>query len=185
MKGYTLVETIIAIALFAVLGIAIASFIYIYVEYNDFLLRQSIETEVQNSHWQALGDLELSFHQARQVTSSLIIDGQSYETSSATLVLELYSIDAEQNILENYFDYFVYYPDAASTSILMKRVVASAFSSRYSVWQPLNKNVENLRFFYNDSNPASSTKITIAIRTKKEYQGIIKTASTTMEAALR
>ncbi len=185
MRGYTLVETIIAIALFAILGVGIASFVYIYVEYNSFLLRQNMESEVQNSHWQTLGDLELAIRQTKQATSSLIIDGVNYETSSTTLVLELYSIDEEQNILEDYFDHFVYYFDSNNTSTLMKRVVASVSSSRQSIWQPLNKNVENLRFFYDNSNFASSTKITIALKTKKEYQGIIKTASTTMEAALR
>ncbi len=185
LRGYTLVEMIIVIMLFSILGVAVASFVYMYVQNNNFLLNQRIEAEVQNYHWNTLSDIETSVRGAKRILSNKTVDSDFYQTSSSTLVLELCAIDSNQNILENYFDYIIYFPDSAATNTIMKRSVISASSSRPFVFGPLNTNVDSLRFFYNNQDLASTTKITIGLKTQKSYEGITKTASTTMEAALR
>jgi len=180
----TLVEMLIVISILTIVsGILVAIFISGWRLFHQ----QSASTETQAQAKLATSVITKSIQQANKVPTSKTLDSISYTSSTNTLVLELPSLDTNQNIIEGAFDYEVFYKDpAAHTKLKLKRETSPA-SSRKSETKTIANLIENIEFTYNspDNKIENTNRITVSVSAAQISYGKTQKTSLTGQAKLR
>ncbi len=154
-KGFTLIETMVTIAIFILVSLALG---YFYVYYYKIFHTQQALISVAGSASLAANELQNAVLQADQILVSHNFSGTVYNTGQNILVLELPSIDGSGNIVSGKYDYLVFY---ATSTHLYKLVQANAQSSRPSGSRQLSDTVSTFTFTYNNGDLTQADKIDV------------------------
>lgn len=185
-KGLTLVEVLVTISIAIVAGILLVAII---VNSAGIYHKESSKLSQGLNINDALSMIRSTIKSSSAIQASFIGDSITYTSSATQLILKIASIDASGNIIDQVFDYYVFFLD--NTKLKLK-TFPDPLSSRKGQDQIFSTNVDNLNFQYlNSSNPplevtpSSATKVkislTLNIKSGADYE--IKTA--TSEASLR
>jgi hypothetical protein len=158
MRGASMVETLVVIAVFVVISLALAG---LGIQLGYLYNLGEAQFDSVGSARAALSGISPYARQARQVVSSTIIDNTTYNTATSTLVLEVPAISENGTIIDAVYDYVVFY----TTSTNFYRVLAAdSASARPSENKLLANNITDLVFTYsNNLNFAVVTEIAVSV----------------------
>ncbi len=157
-RGFTLVETLIVVAVVAILGGAIAS---MWIGYNNFFAVEEAQVDAAGSAARVVSHVETAAMQASGVVASHTFSGTTITSTSTALVLQLPSIDSSGNIISNAYDYVAFY---ASSTDAYEATDPAAGSTRVAGTVALSDALQSLAFNYYavPLTDATSTRIDIS-----------------------
>lgn len=168
-RGYTLVETVVTIGIMIA---ALAAITTLYLTFYNMYFHEQAMVETTGSAGRTMTKLELAILPADQVVASYTTGGQTYISTTTSLVLSVPSVDASGNIVAGAKDYFVF---ATSSSTLYQRVFPNAASTRSAGTTTLSTSIKVFRLSYNATPIASSTGITATTTTEVVMKGVAVT----------
>lgn len=172
-RGFTLIETVIMIAISVIAFTALANLFFIF---NTLYGYEKAFTASAGSASAVMNAIEAAVLPSDAVLASHSFSGTTYASDSDTLVLSLPSIDAEGDLVEGVRDYVAFY---ASSTELYRRVEADAASTRPSGTTLLSTSLDSLSFTYDSAVFAEVTNVIVDIRTRGTFK------NETVESTLR
>lgn len=158
IRGFTLIETIIVVALFAFMMSALTA---LYLSFGTSSVVQKASADTAGRAGRALELLHKDVSGALDVRASHPFNsGTSYFSGENELVLELPAIDASGTVITNSFDYIAYYLVGTS---LYRRVDIAAGSSRPGGLTLLTNAVGTLTFTYDNADFTQVTRVETAL----------------------
>lgn len=159
-RAFTLTETIITIAMTAVIMMALAN---LYINFNSLYVYQQTFVATTNAARNAISAVNAAVLPADQVVSSHSFSGTVLTTSASVLVLELPSVSAAGDIVSGAHDYIGFY---RSGTDLYERTEANASSARVTGIKRTAALVDSIAFSYNTADVTQAGRVTLDITTK-------------------
>jgi len=170
VRGFTLIETVIIIAITAMMMISLAT---LFVNFNSLYVYQQTFTATVKSAGgaiNAIGDASLP---ANQVLASHIFSSGTISSGATSFALELPSVDSSGNILAGKHDYIGFYLTGTD---LYRRTEADASSVRASGTKKVATLVSSLSFTYDNTDFTKVTNVTANIVTQlNTKKGLVQT----------
>ncbi len=158
--AFTLIETIVVIALSVSIMITFGLLIY---NFNTAVTYGQASVQSSDSANTILRGIELLTLPADAVLQTHeFLDGTA-TSSSTTLVLEIPSIDSSGNVIVNAYDYAKFYVIGTNAYLHLE---ANVLSSRISGTKQLGSDVNALTFIYNNSNFSQVNTVTVDAQTQ-------------------
>lgn len=170
MRAFTLIETVIIIAITAMMMLALAA---LFINFNSFYVYQQTFTATVKSAGGAINAISDASLPADQVLASHVFSIGTISSGATSFALELPSIDSSGNILAGKHDYIGFYLTGTD---LYRRTEADASSVRTSGTKKVATLVSSLSFTYDNTDFTKVTSVTTDIiaqlNTKK---GLVQT----------
>lgn len=163
-RAFTLIETIVVVAISAAAFIAMANLFFIF---NSIYGYQQAFMAAAGSSGASMNAFELSVLPAEQVLASHNFSGTTHSSGASTLVLELPSINGSGDILSGAKDYVAFY---ASSTKLYRLTEANAGSARVSSLTQLSSTLLSLGLTYDDIDFTKVTNVIVDIQTQATFK---------------
>lgn len=163
-KGFTLIETVIVVALTVIMMVAISSLIYMFNKIASFERASSQSSTSASSIMREMESLVLP---ARAVLQTHMFSTGTYASGSVVLVLEIPSIDSSGVVIAATYDYAVFYVVGTSA---YRRLEANAASSRFTQTKLLSSSVDSLSFAFDDAVFANISSVTVDLETEAQVK---------------
>lgn len=188
MKGFSLIEAILAVVITSVVGTLL---LVIIVNSAGLFYKESSKVGQGIGVNNALSQISQNIKNSTGVLASYTSGSEAYTSNSTQLVLKIPSVDTNNNIITNTFDYFVFFLDL--DKLRFKSFPdTTAPSSRKPADQILSLNVKSLLIqYFNSANPPQevaptvATKIRITLTLRQKAGASFETHTATSEASLR
>lgn len=164
-NGFTLIETMIVIALSAAMMGTLATLIYSFNTSYSYEQASALSAGSARSILREAESLTLS---ANHVLLSHSFSGTMYTSSSTVLVLEIPSIDSSGNSISGAYDYAVFYASGARAYRLL---TANAASARAPGTKQLSNALSSITFSYNNADFTLVNTVTIDVQTSAQSKG--------------
>ena len=151
--GITFAEAIISVTILIIILLAL---VYLYSNFTKVYNYQQAVMNLSGSARAAANELQSTALQADKIVASHNFSGTTYSSDQDTLVLEIPSVDNQGNIVDDKYDYAVFYLTGRN---LYKLIQSDAASSRPSGLQQLCDSVETITFVYNNADLSLANKI--------------------------
>lgn len=189
-KGISLIEIIITIGIILIV-MPVLAFVF-YETSNTFAVQKSknfLQIETRNN----LDEINKWIKNAVNVMDSYTApDNSVFDSGIDTLVLQIYSIDENNNIIPETYDYMVFYPDNLDPKLYKIKFYANEASSRNIADRILNHHLKSIVFRYFNSsgeeiseNLADTKNITINIASEEVVHGKTNTIELGSQNKLR
>lgn len=185
VRGFTLPEVIIASLVSAVVGVLLLS---ILVNNTSVSYKESSKVLEGLDSNQALMSIRGGIKESQAIVASYPITGTPIYTSGPTqLILRLASIDSAGGIIDNTFDYSVFY---ISNENFHQKILPDILSQRQSADKVISKYVNDVYFQYLDStgttvSPPAAAKVRVTLTLQQKSGSSIVTNVATTEANIR
>ena len=163
-RGATLLELSVS------LGIATLVFMIvggIFIAQGRYFAIEDATAETQYNAFQIMDTVGLYASSARAVTGSRTINGTAYVSGTATVILELPSIEADGDVIAGSYDYVALGLYGPSPERFVVDIDAATGSDRVDATQLKGDLVEKVIFRYNTVSATSATAIDLYVRTEK------------------
>lgn len=186
-NGFTLVELLVTTGVIVVAGVLLLA---VLVNSTGIYYKESSKIGQGLNSNDALNSIRQYVKGASAIAATYQVDElTSLVTNSSQLVLKLPSVDSNENIIPDVFDYFVFLKEEDK---LRLRSYPDIQSSRLTIDQILSSNVESLLFQYFDLGlPPQEVEAQLAVKIKvtlnlKQKNGLgFEENISTSEASLR
>lgn len=160
-RAFTLLETVIVIALSAAMMVALSALIY---NFNEASAYEEASAASSGSANNLMREIESLVAPADAVVQMHEFEpsGVTYTSSSNVLVLEIPSVDSSGNVIANTYDYAAFYVVGTNAYRILE---ANAMSSRISGTKQLSSTVSSLTFSYNNTDFTAVNTITADVQT--------------------
>lgn len=179
-KGLSLLEILIS----ALIGVMMSGVLFfILVSGQRIFIIGSTSSELHRNARQALDWIAKNTKSATRLMASQSINGDTYSTSSDELVLEIPSIDENNDIIniDTTFDYVAFHlNDADNTKLEM--AIESNGAGRTSGTRVIASNVASISFSWG-ADIGSATSVTANLTTSKNLSD--KTVSKTLSSVIK
>lgn len=165
MKGFTLIESVVLIA---VTTLALLALVNLFVVFNSLYGYQQAYTRTAGSALVAMSAFESAVLPADAVLASHAFSGTTYTTGTTTLVVELPSIDGSGNVISGTHDYIAFY--VTGTTTLARVVSANAGSARSSGTKILTTTLSALALTYSTADVTKATSTIVDIQTQSAFK---------------
>jgi len=159
-RAFTLTETIITIAMTAVIMMALAN---LYINFNSLYVYQQTFVATTNAARNAISALYAAVLPADQVLASHSFAGTTVTTGASALVLEVPSVNAAGDIVSGAHDYIGFYRTGTD---LYERTEANASSARQTGIKKVAALVDSITFSYNTADVTQASRVSLAVTTK-------------------
>ena len=159
--GFTMIETVIVIAIGASVIIAIALLVY---NFNKISAYNTISARSSGSATAIMREIESLVLPANAVLQTHTFPNASYTSTADSLVLEIPSIDISGNIIASTYDYAAFY--IVGTTNLYRVLQPNALSARVSGTKLLSSTLSSLTITYNDMDFTKVSVATVDIQTQ-------------------
>ncbi len=160
----TLSETLITIFIATII---LGALIGIYFTYTNVLKVQVAYSTLSSTSTITMDKITSSIRGASKVVDNYVIDSTNYNTDYDTIILKIPSIDGSQVIIENTFDYLVYYLDASNQTQLKSNIEPDPNSSRTSGEKHVGEFIDALVFNYNNTTFSNVNKVEVILSVQK------------------
>lgn len=181
-KGFTLLETIIYISISIMMIVVISE---IFVNQSSLGQKRTFQSDVERSSGAGIEVIKTASQGAMSVVLSRSFGGTAYTSDEDTLILQLPSIDASDNIISGSYDYMVFFIDPSDSTLLKITTEAAAGSVRGSNTRIVSNFVSSVEFRYNKVNVADSTSIDATITASRTLGTHVFSAKATAKVNLR
>lgn len=164
-RGFTFIETLITVALFAVLVLAVTQ---LYTVYGRIISFQGSSLNISLGASGVVDAVRTAGLQADHVVASHTFSGVAYNSGTTTAIFELPAIDASGTILTNTYDYIGIY---ASSTNVYRIIDAASGSARVSGTKQLTSALNALSFSYDNSSFPLVASLTVDATTSATVQG--------------
>ena len=161
-RAFTLIETIVVIALFVVIMLALAN---LFVNFYTLYGYQEAFTATTGSAQTAINSMEESVRAADAVLASHTFSGTTYTSDATTLVLELPSIDNTGTVILGTYDYVAFYANGTN---LYRVLNAGAGSARVPGIKLLSTTLASLDFSYDNADVTKAADIVTSAVSKQQ-----------------
>lgn len=159
-RGFTLIETVIVIALSVSTMVALGLLIY---NFNRMSAYEQTSSQSSGSASALIREVESLAFPADAVLQMHMFSSATYSSSPTVLVLEIPSINSSGNVIANTFDYTVFYVVGTNAYRLLE---ADTLSTRVSGTKLLSSTVSALIFSYNSTDFTSVHTVTVDVQTQ-------------------
>lgn len=185
-KGITLLETVLAMGVLAVVGVFLVSLI---INNNNFSFKQNAIINEGLSLNDSVREIDKMIRQAVTVSESYNDGSNSYTTGANSLVLKIPAL-SDNGVINNVFDYVVITADSAYPNVIKMKVFPDLQSVRGAGDTVLTTGLKTIEFNYLDKTgnivtptSAYSVKFTLTVFSKS---GLLQSRrSATMITTLR
>lgn len=185
-RGLTLVEVLISFSI----AVAVGGLLLItLVNSSGLFYKQSSTVSIGLNTNDALAKVRQSIKESNRVAALYTSGSETYTSGATQIVLQVPSLNFENNIIVGVFDYFVFFQDQTK---LRFKIFPDPLSSRRTQDQIFSTNVDNLVFKYlNSANPPveitpiTATKVRITLALKQRSGATYESNIATSEANLR
>ena len=149
-KGFTLIETLVAMTIFVVASIIIGSLFVSHTrlyKVQEAVGTMKLHKTLFSKHLQKIGGM------AKAIIPSGTIGGILYTSSSSTVVFQIPSINANSDTIPNTYDYVAFYRESNN---LYMETNADAKSQRKNIKQQISGSIDSLIFRYDNAIPANA-----------------------------
>ncbi|OGE88904.1 MAG: hypothetical protein A3J07_04425 [Candidatus Doudnabacteria bacterium RIFCSPLOWO2_02_FULL_49_13] len=174
-RGFTLIETIIVIALVAVAGVILSD---LFIGQNRLYRSETAELNVTADARAALDDVDNYLRQANRAVAS----HSTYSAGPQILILQIQSVDGSGRLVAGTFDYAVYY---LSASDLWRQVFPDAASSRPAAAKKLANHINGLVFTYNNPDYSLVTEVQTDLTIQESAGAQTRSITASSKAKLR
>lgn len=174
-RGFTIIEITIVITL-AALTLIIASTLFI-TEWQ-ILGSETAKSELRSQNIAAQTEIARAVEESFEIVNSKIINSGSYASDSDTIILKLPSVDSDQDVIPETFDYEVFERDAADPAKLISDTEINVQSSRPSGKRTVAGFVGTLNFRYNNNVWSDVDFVEINIMNEENINGGLKNYKT-------
>lgn len=143
-RGFTIVETIVTIAVFVIFIIAVTQ---LYVLFGRTITSDQSALDIALDGSAIIDTVRTAGLQASHVASSHTFSGVSYASGTSTVIFQLPSVDASGNIIGTSLDYVGI---TASTTNVYRLIDAAAGSVRPSGTKQISNTLGALQFTYDN-----------------------------------
>lgn len=154
-RAFTLVETVITIALFVILVLAVAQ---LYLVYGRSILSEQSSIDVMLGGGGIIDAVQTAGLQADHIVASHMFAGTNYSSGPTTILFELPAVDSSGSIITNTYDYIGVY---ASSTEAYRVIDAAPGSMRASGKKRLTDALNALLFTYNNASFPAVTSATV------------------------
>lgn len=168
-RAFTLVETIIVIALGVTMMIALGLLIFTF---NTISSYEQASSGSSGSASAVVREIESLALPADAVLQTHAFSDSTRTSSSAVLVLEIPSVDSSGNIIASTYDYAAFYVTGTNAYRLLE---ASASSKRVSGTKQLSSTISALTFTYGSSDFTQVSTTTVDVQTQAKVKQDILT----------
>lgn len=158
--GFTLIETVIVIALSSIMMLTIAVLAY---NFNKISLYDTTSSKSSDSASSLVREIESLATPADAVPAAHTFASATYTSSETVLVLELPSIDVSGNAIANAYDYAVFYTTGTKAYRLLE---INALSKRSAGTKLLSTTVSALTFSYDNADFTEVSIVTVDLQTQ-------------------
>ena len=181
-RGITLIETMIGLAISALLVVILSYCLIIVLRLNE---AQKTVSALTSSTDRGIYRISSSIQQSSQILSSAVIFGTTHTTSSSALVLKIPTVNSSGQIISGSYDTVVYRRNPSDLSELQEITDAEAGSARFDGTHLIARFVTNLLFRYNNSDYSSASTATVFLKTGTTVRGVLKESANQTTVRLR
>lgn len=183
--GVTLIEILLATGVFAILGIGIATTMYLYTIYAEELPQERLRAGALRAHQSALESIKRNVRESGEILPNATIGGNLHTTATTTLVLRRRAIGADGFVLMHQHDLVVYALSGVNPPFVLRKFVQpSPDSAAQRVETILSSAVRELAFSYNHAELGRATSVRVRLVTEKRDQVNTSTVTSTIRATL-
>ena len=181
-RGITLIETMIGLAISALLVVILSYCLVIVLRLNE---AQKTVSALTSSTDRGIYRISSSIQQSSQILSSAVIFGTTHTTSSSALVLKIPTVNSSGQIISGSYDTVVYRRNPSDLSELQEITDAEAGSARFDGTHIIARFVTNLLFRSNNSDYSSASTATVFLKTGTTVRGVLKESANQTTVRLR
>ena len=181
-RGITLIETMIGLAISALLVVILSYCLIIVLRLNE---AQKTVSALTSSTDRGIYRISSSIQQSSQILSSAVISGTTHTTSSSALVLKIPTVNSSGQIISGSYDTVVYRRNPSDLSELQEITDAEVGSARFDGTHLIARFVTNLLFRYNNSDYSSASTATVFLKTGTTVRGVLKESANQTTVRLR
>lgn len=170
--GMTLVEAVVVIGAMTLMLLIVNQ---IFIINYQIVARQTGRLDSDGGAVLATRLISSLTRSASSVVPSATINGTSYSSGPSTLVLEIPSVDASGNLISGSSDYVAISRDPADQAHIITDTAPAAGSVRVSGKKLVTAYNTQLVFRYNDSDIASTTRVSAYLENQSVTRGIAST----------
>lgn len=163
-RAFTLIETVIVIALSITMMIALGLLIFTFNKISSYEQASSASSGSASAVMREIESLVVPAHAVLQTHT---FSGSTRTSSSTALVLEVPSYDSSGNVIANTYDYAAFYVTGTNAYRLLE---ANASSKRVSGTKQLSSTVSALTFTYSSSDFTKVSTTTVDVRTQAQVK---------------
>ncbi|MEA3272518.1 MAG: prepilin-type N-terminal cleavage/methylation domain-containing protein [Patescibacteria group bacterium] len=175
MKGFTIIEITIVIAIAAIAMLTVGS---LFITQWQLYRSESAIAEIKAQNMLAQKTITSAIEESFNVMSSSTINNVSYVSDENTIVLKLPAIDSNQDIIPDNFDYVAFERDGTNPTLLISDTETDATSIRPSGKKTIAQFVSTLNFGYNDSVWNNVSLVEITNITQKQAGDVLRESKT-------
>lgn len=162
-KGLTVIELLISMAIFAIVGIIIINILIIQ---NTSFKEQQIRNKLVSDSMLVFSPVRRYSLHSDAVLESYTFETVEYTTDDDTLALQLPTLNVSGDVVNNEYDYVVFDFSGDSLHVI---VDPNAQSSRSALNTLLLNNVADVIFRYNSETTSDITRFSFTINLKEVY----------------
>ncbi len=162
-RGVTLAELLVAMSIFAVVGIVIYN---VYLAAGSFSNDEQDKIIVDLSASRILAVMDGNLRQATRVHTSHDFGGTTYTTGDDVLVVGLPSLVGGQTTADT--DFIAFYLEGTA---LMMKTDPDATSSRTATTTEVTRDVKDVNFRYNTVTADQATAVTVTLAAERTIRG--------------
>lgn len=184
MKGISLVEVLLAMAVSSIVGLFLFA---ILVNNTGVFYNQSSKVEQGLKINDSLSTIRTAVKSSNAIAQEYPPGSPTYTSGSSQLVLRFSSLDSSGSVIQNTYDYAVFFVENQK---LLYKVFPNASSTRPPSDQLLALNVDSIAFKYYDTLgqeviPSTAAKVLVSVTLKTKAGNSFQTQTATTEAYLR
>lgn len=181
-RGVSLLEIVVVIGIAVFIFFIIAD---IFIAHNRLFHIQSVLADTEINNFFALNRMQKIIKSADRALVNKTINSIQYNASDNTLILEMPSIDNNQNIIPDTFDYAIFHLDPQDSAKLILSMEANAGSSRYSGDTLISSFVDKIIFSYDANDFSKVNLISIYLANSRTIFGSTQKTTASTSATLR
>lgn len=167
-KAFSIIETVLSVSLITILSLSIVVLFNLYQDYQKITPNSIMKSIIKKNHSETLTNLKQYILQAQNIINTTTINGITYTTDNKNLILQLRSIDSNNNIILGSYDIVIFYTTSSNPIKIYKKIIPSSFSSRKNYEVLINNMVKEINFEYNTINPKDASMIKIYLKTSND-----------------
>lgn len=181
-RGFTLVETLVVIAIFSIVSVAITG---IFRGHSDLYRLFDAEARAGTASRMIADRMLYSIREADMVLASHDFAGIIHASGADELVLRIKTVDAAGNFIPGSFDYLAYYRDSAAPEKLFEIIDASSGSRRNSGTRQLADVTREVSLTYNTSDFAAVKTVDVKVVAAANFRQTAATSTVRIIGKLR
>jgi prepilin-type N-terminal cleavage/methylation domain-containing protein len=166
-NGFTLIETLVVIAVFAVVVLVLLN---LFDRHGALYTYEQAQLAVSGGSRITMTEVNTYASQAYRIMASADVGGTTYTSGTTTLVLQIPTVNSSGNIVADTWDYAVFTLTGAS---LTEIIQPDGQSARPAVSRLLSDIVSGLSFTYDNPDLAMARKVNVSLTTAQQVRNQI------------